>query len=137
MMWPPKLTKVDARQWLTAMGESVTPTMSSGELKVKLSRIINDTPRELLLPVMVNSMPQSVLNKFKKWIIFQQKQAAPSAHATPCMVSLKEEALSGVFNQVKLLQQMDMRLGDIVSRIVDRAPTNDEARSFGLQTGQS
>jgi hypothetical protein len=137
MMQAPKLTKADAREWLTAMGESVNTTTSSAELKAKLLHISRDLPAELVLPMVVNSMPQRVLNKFVKWIIFQQKQAGLLVDATPCMIARKEEAIWRVFDQVKLFQQMETRLGDIVSRIVDKISRDHEAQSVGLQASQS
>ena len=87
--------------------------------------------------MVVNSMPQRVLTKFVKWIIFQHQQAGFLADVTPSMISLKEKAVWRVFDQMKVFQQMETTLQDIVSRIVDKSSIEFEVQPAGMQAGQS
>ncbi len=49
------------------------------------------------------------------------------------MISLKEKAIWRVFDQMKVFQQMETTLEDIVSRIVDKSSIEFEVQPAGMQ----
>ena len=103
----PKISKADAREWLTAVGESVSTTSSSAELKAKLLHFCRDISVERSPLVVVNCMPQRVLAKFVKWIIFQH------------------------------LQHMETTLDDIVSQLVDESSVESEVQPVSMHAASS
>ena len=88
---PVKICKADVREWLAAAGESFSATSSSVELKAKLDNYFHNN--RCAPPVVLTCMPQRVLAKFVKFIIFQQQQAGFLADATPAMIGIKEKAI--------------------------------------------
>ena len=82
-------------------------------------------------------MPQRVLAKFVKWILFQQQQAGFLADATPSMIALKEKAIWRLIDQLKVLQQMETSLDDIVSRIVDESSVEFEIQPVSTHAASS
>jgi len=73
----PKIFKADARRWLTALGESVSSTSSSAELKAKLVHLCQDVSVDPSPIKVVTCMPQRVLAMFVKYDCFQRETQLP------------------------------------------------------------
>jgi hypothetical protein len=82
-------------------------------------------------------MPQRVLAKFVKFIIFQQQQAGFLADATPAMIAIKEKAIWRLIDQVKVLQQMNMTFDKIVGRIGTHFSAESEFRPVSINAASS
>ena len=82
-------------------------------------------------------MPQRVQAMFVKCIIWAQQKTGSLACATPSMIAAKEKAICRLIDQLKVLQQMQTSLDDIVSRKVYESSVEYEFRPVGLHAASS
>ena len=82
-------------------------------------------------------MPQRVQAMFVKYIIWVQQKKGYLACATPSMIAVKEKAIWRLIDQLKVLQQMETSLDDIVSRIVDESSVESEIQPVSTHAASS
>ena len=82
-------------------------------------------------------MPQRVLAIFVKYIIFEQQKMGFLADATPSTIAFKEKAIWRLIDQLKVLQQMQTSLDDIVSRMVQESSVESEIQPVSMHAASS